>query len=110
MATLENSGAVQPASPPKNLGVELGVGTIFPNSIWVDPLNPNGSTVVNKPTVTIDQLTDMRRRDGQAKALIQLVTLPLRLALQSGEWVSPDDEDEEATEEVEFANQAWSLP
>lgn len=110
MATLDDSDAVQPAPPPKNLGVELGVGTIFPNSIWFNPNDPNGSTVINKPVVTIDQLVDMRRRDGQAKALIQLVTLPLRLALQSGEWVSPEDDEEEAAEEVEFANQLWSLP
>lgn len=103
--------AIQPTKPPKGneLGQEWGVGSIFPNVVWAD-LNPQseGHTVLNRPTVTIDQLTEMRRRDGQAKALIQLVTLPLRLSLMAGEWVAP--EDEEADEEVEYANNVWNLP
>jgi hypothetical protein len=73
---------VQPVPPP-DLYTELGIGSIFPNVVWADLTDPNGATLVNRPTVTIDQLTDMRRRDGQAKALIQLVTLPLRLSLGS---------------------------
>jgi hypothetical protein len=109
---VRETDAIQPSKPPETneLGQEWGVGSVFPNVIWAD-LNPSkeGHTVLHKPTVTIDQLTEMRRRDGQAKALIQLVTLPLRLALMAGEWIAPDDETE-GGQEVEFANNVWNTP
>lgn len=91
------------------IGVEYGVGPMLPGSRWDEWVGTSeDGSVTNKPVVTIDQLVEMRRRDGQAKALIQLVTLPLRLALQTGTWVEPEDGD--AGKEAEFANQMWSLP
>lgn len=60
--------------------------------------------------VTLDQLVDMRRRDGHGRALMQLVLLPIRYALQNGEWVAPDVNVKDAAKEIEFANQMWTLP
>lgn len=62
----------------------------------------------NRPDVTIEKLVAMRRQDGQARALGNLVTLPIRLALQQGRWVAPETGD--AEEEVDFANLMWTLP
>lgn len=101
------------SAPKKNdkkgaeIGVEYGVGQIMPGSLWIDWTGESGA-IINRPTVTLDQLIEMRRRDGQAKALIQLVTLPLRMSLQAGEFIEPDEGGAEA--EVEFANLMWTLP
>jgi hypothetical protein len=84
----------QPGAARRPLGTIGQVGTSGPDR--------------NKPIVTIDQVVEMRRRDGQAKALIQLVLLPLRKALQTGTFVEPDNGD--ATEETDFLNQMWTLP
>jgi hypothetical protein len=93
------------------IGMEFGTSPILPGMRWSEwsSADPNkGGELANKPVVTLDQLVEMRRRDGQAKALISLVTLPLRLALQTGSWIEPDDGD--ATEETDFANKMWTLP
>lgn len=95
--------------PAAKINVELGVGPLTPGGFPFGALDSGRtSTLVNKPVVSVKQLTEMRRRDGQAKALFQLVTLPLRLALQTGEWIDPEEKGE--TEEAKFANQMWSLP
>lgn len=104
----------QKVEPPDKLdrpeiGLEYGMSPIMPGLGWESWSTTDADgTITNRPFVTIDQLVEMRRRDGQAKALMQLVTLPLRLALQSGEWVEPEEGD--ATEETEFANLMWTLP
>jgi len=94
---------------PLELNVELGTGPLIPGGAsWLDWMGDGTALILNKPLVTLDQLVEMRRRDGQSKALTQLVTLPLRLALQTGEWIEPEDGD--AAKETEFANQMWTLP
>ena len=52
----------------------------------------------NKPRVPLEDLITMRRSDSMARALANLVTLPIRLALQQGRWVAPaiGGADEEA--------------
>lgn len=89
------------------LNVELGVGQIFPGALWDDWTYADRTTLSNKPVVTLEQLTDMRRHDGQVQALHKLVTLPLLASLKAGEWIEPDEGGAEA--EVEFANQMWNL-
>jgi hypothetical protein len=91
------------------IGLEYGMSPVTPGGTWEAWATSSADgTISNNPVVTIDQLVEMRRRDGQAKALVQLVTLPLRLALQAGEWIEPEDGG--ATKEAEFANQMWTLP
>lgn len=61
-------------------------------------------------SVTLDQLITMRRKDGYARALMQLVLLPLRYSLQNGRWESPEPFQQDSREEVDYANLMWSLP
>lgn len=91
------------------IGLEYGMAPVMPGASWDEwATTTTDGTVTNKPLVTIEQLVDMRRRDGQAKALVQLVTLPLRLALQTGTFVEPEEGG--AEKETEFANQMWTTP
>lgn len=60
--------------------------------------------------ITIEQLINMRRKDGHARALMQLLLLPMRYALQNGRWEAPDIVDVDSDKEVEFANLMWTLP
>lgn len=55
---------------------------------------------------TIRQLVTMRRQDGQARALYNLLTLPIRSALSSSE-ILPEDGGEE---EAEFIRQIFFTP
>lgn len=59
--------------------------------------------------VPIDELVQMRRSDGQARALMRLMTLPIRASLRDSEWILPEG-TEGGEEEVDFANAMWNLP
>ena len=62
----------------------------------------------SKPKVSLEKLISMRRTDGMARALANLVTLPIKLSLLQGKWVAPAIGG--AEEETEFANLMWTLP
>ena len=62
----------------------------------------------DQPAVSLEKRIKMRRTDGMARALANLVSLPVKLALQQGKWVAPPSGG--AEEEVEFAQLMWSLP
>jgi hypothetical protein len=93
-------------APSPLLGIEFGVERHMPFSSWgVD------GEVLQAPKVPIDELVDMRRRDGQAKALMRLFTLPILASMADGKWVMADDDGEDGDgPEVEFANMMWNLP
>jgi len=55
---------------------------------------------------TVAQLVAMRRMDGQARALFNLLTLPMRAALKTSEFVADDDGEEEA----EFITNVFTAP
>lgn len=55
---------------------------------------------------TVRQLIAMRRLDGQARALYRLMTLPIRAALSSSEFVPADGGEAEA----EFIDKLFNLP
>ena len=55
---------------------------------------------------SISQLVDMRRTDGQARALYRLVTLPIRSALDGVTWTPAEGGEKEA----EFVERMFSLP
>lgn len=95
---------IQPEKPPENM-MEMG-SSLLPYSSW--SAYANSYEVRNAPIVSLDNLVQMRRRDGQARAIMQLVTLPLRYALQNGHWEAPLDD--EADDEVAFAEAVWSQP
>ena len=55
---------------------------------------------------TVRQLAEMRRQDGQARALYRLLTMPARAAAKRASWVPADGGDKEA----EFVTQLYTLP
>ena len=55
---------------------------------------------------TVRQLVAMRRLDGQARALYRLMTLPIRAALRSSEFVAAEGGDAEA----EFMDKVFTTP
>src|SRR3954469_21165283 len=69
-----------------------------------------GSHLVQKRAdVTIDQLVRMRQTDGQARAFVLLITLPICAALQSG-TVGPSYNLEGGQDEADFIDQLFNLP
>lgn len=87
--------------------IERGVagGGVIPSYVeWRD----DAFLTSPEAKVALEDLIHMRRSDGQARAIMRLVTLPVRLALQQAKWVAPPEGD--ADEEVDFANLMWTLP
>lgn len=104
-----NTKAATPKTDEKNLdpflNAELGIERVLPFSMW-----STDGELARKERIPLDELVDMRRRDGQARALMRIFVLPILSAFADGEWVAPDDIDDGADAEVEFANQMWNLP
>ena len=90
--------------PDPMLNAEMGVERVFPFSYWGE----GGEIARESRSVPIDDLVEMRRRDGQARSLIRLFVLPILSAFADGEWIEPDEGD--AKKETEFANNMWNLP
>lgn len=91
--------------PDPLLNSEFGVERILPFSYWGAE-----NEIVRSERVSIDDLVEMRRRDGQARALVRLFTLPILSAFADGEWIAPEENGDDMDEEVEFANLMWNLP
>lgn len=95
---------ITPDTPPSNM-MEMG-SSLLPYSSWSN--FSQSFEARNTPIVSIYELVQMIRRDGQARAIMQLLTLPLRFALQNGHWEPPVGED--APDEVAYAEAVWSQP
>lgn len=90
-------------SPPA-LGVEMGVqlrGMPFSEE-FVGPDN----LLIRNSKPTIRQLVEMRRNDGQARALYRLLTMPVRAAAARAAWVPADGGEKEA----KFAEELLTTP
>lgn len=94
--------------------VEYGIGNVMPGGSWQDwsggPSAQGTYTIgrdANAPS--IDELVAMGRKDGQARALFNLLTLPIRASLEGGEWKAPEGEDPEGAT-IKFANDMWNMP
>ena len=83
------------------LDYEFGVEQVLPFSAWLDYAirdNKGKRTIANSAeSVPVENLVEMRRKDGQARALMRLLTLPIRAALKDSEWIAPElpSEDKE---------------
>lgn len=107
---------LEPIQPQKDIDPEVdyefGVTQVLPFAAWTDFTGRSSDgkrTISNSPdAISLEKLVEMRRKDGQARALMRLITLPIRSALKEAEWVA--SEDGEAEQEVEFANQMFTLP
>lgn len=100
---IKKATPTQPEHDPE-LNLEMGVERILPFGFW-----GSEGEISNNAKIPIDDLVEMRRRDGQARALMRLFTLPILSAMADGEWIAPDDidsgeEDDEKTETDESAD------
>lgn len=108
------SGDAQQIAKNPAIDQELGVTNVMPATSWANWTGsasaPTGQFVVGRDPLApkLDELVFMLRRDGQARAMLNLLTLPIRAAFASSEWVSPEEGGGE--EETAFANLMWSLP
>lgn len=102
--------ASQMPKPRKSeLEEELGVPSYLPFGSWYDfSAAHGGAEIANTNPVGIDALVEMRRRDGQARALMRLFTYPIRAAVREGKWQSPDGD--ENMPEAKFAQDMFYLP
>jgi hypothetical protein len=94
-------------TPNPQVGKEFGVPSVLPGGSWLSWGAGEGEVANTRELIPVEKLVEMRRKDGQARALLRLVQLPLRLCLQRGEFVEPEGGGEA---EAEFANQMWDLP
>jgi hypothetical protein len=100
--------------------VEIGTQATFPMSSWDDfaygvthagTSKKDHFVISPRPeAVPLDKLVEMRRRDGQTRALLRLFTIPILSCLKESEWVSPNDEKGDPEDEVQFANDMFNLP
>ncbi len=106
VVSLAGKVASPQAAPDPLLNSEMGIERVLPFSYW----STDGEVARDEQRVKIEELVEMRRRDGQARALIRLFVLPIISAFAEGEWVANDlDGDEDMDEEVEFANLMFNL-
>jgi hypothetical protein len=83
---------------------ELGVSSSLPVGSWTDWLGTSTTgkselEAQSNALISIDQLVEMRRRDGQIRALIRLITLPILKALETAEWIEPQADEEGETQD-----------
>jgi hypothetical protein len=87
----------------RGLGEEMGVTLNLPFSSMVDD---SSWEVLNPEPIGVDRLVNMRRSDAQVRALMRLVTLPIRAALRTAK-VSADEGGEA---QAKFIEQVFSVP
>src|SRR6185503_8954408 len=99
------AGIVLPPPKKKELNFERGVPFFFPfTTQWHDSWQ-----LFKNDKVTIPQLEVMRRTDPQARALFNLITLPIRAALKTA-TIAPVDGQDGGQEEADFIDQMLHLP
>lgn len=107
------SGSVRPKKgPDPALNQEVGVSNVLPIGAWLSWLSDgtsDGATIINTDPVSVDGLTEMLKRDGHARALYRLMTLPILSALKDAKWIAPPNE-KGGDEETAFANLMFTLP
>lgn len=96
-SSTNGNGKVRPpanSSTPKptDLDKELGIGTSLPMSSWESFLGGE-NLVLRTGQIPIDDLVEMRKKDGQIRALVRLLTLPILKALETAEWVEADTDN-----------------
>lgn len=107
VALAKTKKTVEPKADPL-VGTEYGVTTPLPGGTYDAYLGTTTGEIPRFGLVSIENLVEMRRKDGQARALYRLLTLPIRAALQTAEWVEPDEGG--AEQETEFANLLFNTP
>lgn len=105
MGTPNPAGIALPPPKQKELNFERGVPFFFPFSTqWHDSWE-----LFKTDRVSIPQLEVMRRTDPQARALFNLITLPIRAALKTAK-IAPVDGMDGGEEEADFVDKMLNLP
>lgn len=111
--------SVRKGQPDPQVNTEMGVSANLPIGSWgswlggtgVASMSGDGKTILNVgDALSIDQLNEMLKKDGQARALLRLMIAPLLSTLVESEWIAPEGADGKAEKEVEFANNMFKLP
>lgn len=93
--------------PPDQYGEFVGAGLSLP---FATPWGSEGKWEILRtfePSApSVRQLVQMRRTDGQARALYRLITLPIRSALKNATFIPAENGDDEAA----FIEQMFTLP
>lgn len=76
---------------------EFGVPGDLPFTTFDEFLGQGRYQTFPNNRIAVDALVEMRHRDGTARALWRLLTLPIRSALREAEWVAPEIPDNEKT-------------
>lgn len=94
---------VEPSSVAIEDFIELGV---------IDQLPFSGGYAANELVevrdITVQQLTEMRRKDGQARAIHRVLTLPLRQAPMT--FIPKEGQGSDGEKEAEFVENALTAP
>ncbi len=122
MATDDTTQAKTPAVSEKPdidaLGVEQGIDAQLPFAAPYNPVNDGTAKTINEELQevlreqwedsgpNVRQLVAMRRMDGQARALYRLLTLPIRSALTTSQFLPGDGDKGEA----DFINSVFNTP
>lgn len=64
--------------------------------------------LVDTRSITVHELNQMRRKDGQARAIHRVLTLPLRQAPMT--FIPTEGDGSDGSEEAEFVEDAFTLP
>ena len=93
------------AKPSKSdLDTEFGV--YIAGLPFSEPYDGKSHVLLRVSEPSIRQLVEMRRNDGQARALYRLITMPVRAAAMRATWVAADGGEKEA----KFAEDLLTLP
>lgn len=94
-----------PTTPKLRQGVseEMGVALNLP---FTNMINDGAYEILNPEPITTERLVNMRRSDAQIRALMRIVTLPVRAALRAAEVMPAKGGEKEA----EFIKNMFTLP
>ena len=92
-------GKVQPKRPDPKIDQELAVPQSLPFTSFEEFVKGGAVVAPNTALVSVDKLIEMRQKDGTARALSRLITLPIITAMKDAEWVAPDEMPDSRTGE-----------
>lgn len=88
-----------------DLNTEIGIR--LAGMPFAEGWEEKGSYLLGRNDIpTVKQLAEMRRQDGQARALYRLLTMPARAAAKRAKWLPADGGEKEA----DFARDLYTLP
>lgn len=106
---MADSGVVTDMAKPSQSDLNQEMGVRLAGLPFAEAFEPGGKSsylLGRNEMPTVKQLSEMRRQDGQARALYRLLTMPVRAAAKRASWVPADGGDKEA----QFMTDLFTLP